>query len=156
MDTVDKPEIPRFAGFLATSLRKKSRFSWRTGRNPPSGTRIYRGRGDSLTGTQPPCPQRCGEAGWISTALSLWTNPCKIKREGGYPQHPHPLLRLRKYNSLHSLMGGLRAMQFTTNVQLLLDGLNTVTRALSARPTKTDFRGRAPFRRGRACETDLL
>ena len=31
-------------------------------------------------------------------------------------------------------------MQFTTNVQLLLDGLNTV----------------APFRRGRACETDLL
>ena len=27
-------------------------------------------------------------------------------------------------------------MQFTTNVQLLLDGLNTVTRALSARPTK--------------------
>ena len=33
-------------------------------------------------------------------------------------------------------MGGLRAMQFTTNVQLLLDGLNTVTRALSARPTK--------------------
>ena len=25
-------------------------------------------------------------------------------------------------------------MQFTTNVQLLLDGLNTVTRALSARP----------------------
>lgn len=26
-------------------------------------------------------------------------------------------------------------MQFTTNVQLLLDGLNTVTRALSARPT---------------------
>lgn len=32
-------------------------------------------------------------------------------------------------------------MQFTTNVQLLLDGLNTVTRALSARPTKQILEG---------------